>query len=481
MKLVWFRRDLRIKDNPALADACRTGEPVAAIYVATPEQWKSHFVSPRQADLIQRRLEVIRQELEALNIPMLFKVVDNFSDIPVLLAEICQQYQVSDVYCNRDYEYDEIDRDNAVAGTLSLTRIGFHVFDGKCILPPGSVTTGAGKPFQVFTPFKKAWLKIIQSTDYSPLKQPGQIAPTALTKSLIDEAKEIDLRYWHEDSLSWPVDDNTIIQRLRDYCSYRVTKYHQLRDIPSEPATSQLSAYLAIGAISPRQCLARLITEHRDCFSDVKEGPQTWLSEIIWREFYQHVIAINPDLCKGEAFLCWETHISWKHDEILFEKWKQGKTGVPIVDAGMRQLNETGWMHNRLRMIVASFLVKDLHIDWRWGEQYFMSKLIDGDFASNNGGWQWSASVGLDAQPYFRIFNPFTQSKKFDPEGIFIRRWVKELESVSAKHIHEPYNKGYATGSPLSYPKPIVDHSLARKEALSFFEAAKNHKSEQRA
>ncbi|RXJ74596.1 deoxyribodipyrimidine photo-lyase [Veronia nyctiphanis] len=468
MKLVWFRRDLRVKDNPALHEACKTGEPTIALYTATPEQWKQHDLSPRQADFIQRRLEVLRNDLAALNIPLLFKVVDDFSGLPAYLAEVCQQYQVSDVYCNIDYEFDEVDRDNAVAGTLSLTRTGFHAFHGKCILPPGSVLTGGGKSFQVFTPFKRAWLKLVQSTDYSPVKPPLPISPTALTKALIEDAKEIDLRYWYEDSVSWPVDDNTIIQRLRDYCSYRVTSYDALRDIPSEPATSQLSAYLAIGAISPRQCLARLLTEHPNAFDDSKQGPQVWLSELIWREFYQHVTASNPSLSKGKACLSWESNIEWKHDEILFERWKQGKTGVPIVDAGMRQLNETGWMHNRLRMIVASFLVKDLHIDWRWGERYFMQKLIDGDFAANNGGWQWSASVGLDAQPYFRIFNPFTQSKKFDPEGIFIRRWVKELENIPEKFIHDPYHKNYGSDVSLSYPKPIVDHALRERRHFPF-------------
>ena len=220
-----------------------------------------------------------------------------------------------------------------------------------------------------------------------------------------------------------------IRDRLRDFCRERVQDYDRKRDIPGEPGTSRLSAALAIGLLSPRQCLARLQAE-QETANESASGPHVWLSELIWREFYQHVAFHFPRVVKGRAFKEETDAIRWRDDEADFQAWCEGRTGFPIVDAGMRQLKQTGWMHNRLRMITASFLVKDLHIDWRRGERYFMSQLIDGEFASNNGGWQWAASTGTDAAPYFRVFNPTTQGKRFDPEGHFIRQYVPELLSL---------------------------------------------------
>ncbi|EOD81195.1 Deoxyribodipyrimidine photolyase [Grimontia indica] len=481
MKLVWFRRDLRIKDNIALTEACRSGEPVIAIYYETPIQWRSHRLAPIQADLIRRRLVVLQQELEALNIPLLVRSVDSYKDINYSLAQLCQQYQIADIYCTRDYESDEVDRDNSIAGMLSLTGTQLHRFDYKCIFAPGTVTNGAGNTYRVFTPFKKAWIAKARGENIAPLSAPEPVQTNALTSSLLRQPCNVSFRYPQRDSVGWPIDDSAIIQRLRDFCRYRVDQYDTTRDFPAVPATSQLSPYLAIGALSPRQCLARLLVEEQSCFDKDSGGANVWLSELVWREFYQHIIAAYTDISKGKAFLDWTETIEWNRDELLFERWKQGRTGFPIVDAAMRQLKDTGWMHNRLRMIVASFLVKDLHIDWRWGEQYFMSKLIDGDFAANNGGWQWSASVGTDAQPYFRVFNPTAQSKKFDPNVRFIRRWLKELESVPDKSLHEPHVWAEKNGIELSYPKPVVDHKLARERAIQMFEMAKSYQNTHRA
>ncbi|AMG29223.1 deoxyribodipyrimidine photo-lyase [Grimontia hollisae] len=481
MKLVWFRRDLRVKDNVALTEACKSGEPVIAIYYETPVQWKAHALAPMQADLIQRRLVTLRQELETLNIPLLFRSVDRYKDINQSLAQLCQQYQIADIFCTRDYETDEVDRDNAIAGMLSLTGTTLHRFDYKCIFAPGMVTNGAGNTYRVFTPFKKAWITQATQLDLSPIGAPSPVKTDALTSALLRQPCQIAFRYPQCDSVGWPIDDSAIIQRLRDFCRYRVDHYQATRDFPAIPGTSQLSPYLAIGAISPRQCLARLLAEVPNCMEKDAGGAHVWLSELIWREFYQHIAAAYIDVSKGKAFQDWTDNIEWNRDELQFQRWKQGKTGFPIVDAAMRQLNDTGWMHNRLRMIVASFLVKDLHIDWRWGERYFMSKLIDGDFAANNGGWQWSASTGTDAQPYFRVFNPASQSKKFDPNVRFIRRWLKELESVPDSALHTPHIWAEKKGIELSYPAPIVDHKTARISAIEMFEMAKNYQSTQRA
>ncbi|MFL7026134.1 deoxyribodipyrimidine photo-lyase [Enterovibrio norvegicus] len=480
MKLVWFRRDLRVKDNLALTEACKSGEPVIAVYYETPLQWEKYCNAPIQADLIRRRLQVLRTELEALNIPLMVRCADYYSDINPLIAQLCQQYQVSDVFCTRDHEIDEISRDNAIAGLLSLTGTCFHAFDYKCVFAPGSIMNGSGSMYRVFTPFKKTWLAKLALHGVSPLPSPEPVQASSITSGMLRGQGDIELHYRQDDSVSWPVDDSAIIQRLRDFCRYRVEQYENLRDFPAIPATSQLSPYLAIGAVSPRQCIARLMLEAKDCLEKGTSGANVWLSEIVWREFYQHITATYPAISRGKAFLEWTDNIEWNQDELLFERWKQGKTGYPIVDAAMRQLNETGWMHNRLRMIVASFLVKDLHIDWRWGERYFNWKLIDGDFAANNGGWQWSASVGTDAQPYFRVFNPTTQGKKFDPNARFIRRWLKELETVPDKSIHEPHKWAEKNGIELSYVKPIVDHKLARLKAIEMFETAKSGQSKQR-
>ena len=250
---------------------------------------------------------------------------------------------------------------------------------------------------------------------------------------------------------------------MRDFCRERADAYRGKGDFPAETGTSKLSAALALGLISPRQCLARLHAEAGDSIWDPKSNPGTWLNELLWRAFYHQVAFHFPRVVMGRAFQPETEAIAWGNDPELFAAWQQGLTGYPIVDAGMRQLAETGWMHNRLRMITASFLCKHLHIDWRWGERHFLQQLIDADFASNNGGWQWAASTGTDAAPYFRIFNPTTQSQRFDARGRFIRHYVPELAELSDKAIHQPG----ATGI---YPGPIVDHRASRETTLALFQ-----------
>jgi deoxyribodipyrimidine photo-lyase len=246
----------------------------------------------------------------------------------------------------------------------------------------------------------------------------------------------------------------------------RVSNYDETRDIPGVDGTSQLSPYLAIGALSPRQIIDALQHAHPNALSDTA-GVGTFISEICWRDFYRNLIVEVPRLSMDKPFKLNTLGLPWSNDTEAFERWKAGQTGIPIVDAAMRQLNETGWMHNRCRMITAMFLTKNLFINWRWGEDYFMNQLIDGDLASNNGGWQWSASTGTDAAPYFRIMNPVSQSLKFDPSGDYIRRWVPELTNLDNKSIHEPYAKGPRPG--LNYPQPLVDLKQSRQRAIDVF------------
>ncbi len=268
----------------------------------------------------------------------------------------------------------------------------------------------------------------------------------------------------------WPVNDEAIHTRLQHFIADQVQYYKAERDIPSLDGTSQLSPYLNIGALSIRQCIQALFQDSNGYFQLNHEGQQTWLDELLWREFYQHTLYDFPKLSKHQPFKDSTQNIQWRDAPKDLEAWQQGQTGIPIVDAGMRQLLATGWMHNRVRMISAMFLTKNLLVDWRLGEAWFMQHLIDGDLAANNGGWQWCASTGMDAAPYFRIFNPINQSQRFDPNGEYIKTWLPELAHLDAKTIHEPYAKH--PNLKLNYPKQIVDLKSSRARAIEAFKSA---------
>ncbi len=470
MVLVWFRRDLRTLDHSALKAALDSGHPVIACFIATPQQWREHHMAPMQADLMARRLEHLNQELAELNIPLLYQEVAKFSDCVDVIKGWANVVNATDVMANIHYEVNEQALDHDVSYSLNQSGIGFELFHDKCVHAPSSVLNKQGAYFKVFSPFKRAWLQKFQLPKVSKPRAQQPLSEDVLSL-LEDETfnEHFTFSYPRESSEHWSASTNDILNQLRMFARERSDTYKEERDFPAIDGTSQLSPYLAIGALSARQCIARLFAENKQ--PDLTEGKATWLSEIIWREFYQHLLVFEPKLVKGKGFIDWEEKIQWSYDEKAFERWKTGTTGYPIVDAAMRQLNQTGWMHNRLRMVVASFLTKDLHIDWRWGEAYFMSKLVDGDFAANNGGWQWSASTGCDGQPYFRIFNPVSQGEKFDADGSFVRHWVPELKSVPNKFIHKPWTwEGFSL---LDYHTPMVDHKVEREITLRLFKSAK--------
>ncbi|GAD79702.1 deoxyribodipyrimidine photo-lyase [Vibrio ezurae] len=479
--LVWFRRDLRTIDNTALiramdkvASSEAPDKGLIALFTVTPKQWQEHGVSERRQQLVVRRLEALSTELAQLRIHLRIEVVDSYQECGALISELCTRFAIEQVFANADYEVNELRRDALVKCSLERSDIPFSLYSDKCVFAPGGILTKQGRHFKVFTPFKNSWLQRFDAARLV-VRKPVALTLNALfyaehTFELPREVKKFKAAT-NVNSDCWPVDTPALLGALRLFSLQKANFYHDNRDVPSVNGTSQLSPYLALGMLSVRQCIARLLNGRNP--EQLNLGEQTWLAELIWREFYQHLIYFQPKLCKGANFLVWCDHIRWQGDIAHLIHWQQGTTGYPIVDAAMKQLNQTGWMHNRLRMIVASFLSKDLLLDWRYGERYFMNQLVDGDFAANNGGWQWSASTGCDAQPYFRVFNPVTQGQKCDPQGEFVRHWLPELSSVPDKYIHCPWL--WDEFASLDYPFPIVDHKTQRVRALQMYKEAKNN------
>ncbi|AUH01558.1 deoxyribodipyrimidine photo-lyase [Prodigiosinella confusarubida] len=469
--LVWLRNDLRLTDNLALHAACQ--DPTAnviALFIATPAQWARHDMSPRQAAFLLKNLHVLQRSLHDIGIELHYHQCADFTDSVRWLTEYCRQQRVTHLFYNYQYELNERQRDLSLEQELA-GQVICQGFDDSVLLPPGSVMTGDGEMYKVFTPFREAFIKRLLHSDIHcvPAPVPRTMAITLPLRPLTPFSYPLQTI-----NDAYPAGEKSALQRLRDFCHEQIQFYHQQRDFPAQAATSKLSPYLALGVLSPRQCINRMRIEQPDWLQQREGGAFVWFNELIWREFYRHVLAFNPSVCKRQPYIDWTQRIAWRQDPHGLAAWQRGDTGYPIVDAGMRQLNQTGWMHNRLRMICASFLVKDLLIDWREGEHYFMMQLLDGDLAANNGGWQWAASTGMDAAPYFRIFNPTVQGERFDPEGTFIRHWVPELALVPGKSIHQPHRWAESQRHQLNYPQPIVEHKQARLRALAAFKAAKD-------
>jgi deoxyribodipyrimidine photo-lyase len=470
--LVWLRADLRTIDNTALLAACADGQAdIAAIYFITPEQWQQHHVAGCRVDFELRTLQHLSQQLAALNIPLLIAETANFRNQASALLSFCQQHGFTSIYFNKQYEINELARDDAVCELLAQHQIDSYGFDDQCIVTPGKVLTTEGQFYSVFTPFKRNWLQrihqqglIVQAT---PKKRAALwLTPSAIPQHISGFTSHITLDIAQTE---WPAGEEAALEKLHHFCNEHIRHYKDKRDFPTHPGTSRLSPYLAIGAISARQCYQAAMNEQQRCGAN--DSIDQWVSELGWRDFYKHIMVGFPRVCKHQPFRRHTTALTWRQDKEAFQRWCDGQTGFPIVDAAMRQLNTLGWMHNRLRMVVSMFLTKDLFIDWRWGEQYFMERLIDGDLAANNGGWQWSASTGNDAAPYFRIFNPLLQSQKFDPNGDFIRHYVPELAHLDNKNIHMPHGKQQLLW--LDYPLPMVDHKQACAYTISQFQELK--------
>ncbi|EPQ59913.1 hypothetical protein GLOTRDRAFT_26515, partial [Gloeophyllum trabeum ATCC 11539] len=495
----WMRmEDLRVSDNRALsrasAQAQKEGVPLIVVFIISPQDYVAHDRSPRRIDFTLRNLVDIKTRLASLHIPLYVTEHKPRRDIPRLLIDLLQQWNARSLHANIEYEVDELRRDIAVCRLAKGAQIRTDFVHDRCLVDPGAVFTKDGRVYTVYSPFQRNWLNVLNSNlkwiVEAPLPQPNgeAIYSHNTLKELFqaDVPSEVEgFKCRDKETMTkvWPSGEEAANQMLQMFlCTKartsqmglanplsegaepsdkksRAVAYKDSRDKADKDTTSRLSPYLAAGVISARECVrqamklqgAKKVQATRDT------GLGTWLMEIAWRDFYNHVLAAYPRVSMGRPFQEKYADVKWEVNEEHLQAWKEGRTGVPIVDAGMRQANKMGWMHNRMRMITAMYLVKDLMIDWRLGEK------ADGDLASNNGGWQWSASTGTDPQPYFRIFNPYSQSEKADPTGEYIRYFVPELRNVRGSDIHNPPPK---VASKLGYPLPLVKHADARERAL---------------
>lgn len=422
----WFRRDLRLHDNNALYHSLETGTPVLCLFIFDKNILSELEDNDSRVSFIHKEISLINEQLKAKGSGVIIK----HGGPEEVWSKLIKEYNIDSVYTNRDYEPYALSRDQQIKALLEKNEISFHTFKDHVLREPGEVLKGDGTPYTVFTPFSKVWkntkpdniFESVPSADYYsnffPLKN-------------YDVVSLADMGFSNGE---FDIPDRNLDEEI-------LKKYGERRDYPAIRSTSRLGVHLRFGTVSIRE-VAREASKHSDIY----------INELIWREFYQTILWHFPRVV-SENFKTKYNAINWRNNKEEFTAWCEGQTGYPIVDAGMRELNQTGFMHNRVRMVVASFLTKHLLIDWRWGEAYFAKKLLDFELASNNGGWQWAAGTGTDAQPYFRVFNPESQTKKFDPELKYIKKWVPEFQE-------------------LSYPKPIVEHKFGRERALDTFKLA---------
>jgi deoxyribodipyrimidine photo-lyase len=485
--LVWFRRDLRVADNAALFHALKNCTKVHCVFVFDTEilqhlpsqDGRVAFIRESLVELDELlRAAALQAGAEASLAAQLGLIVlhgNTLKEIP----HLAKQIEAQAVFANHDDEPAALARDAQVRGGLANAGIAFHTYKDHVVFERQEVLTLAGNPYTVFTPYKNAWLKKIQPEDLAAhpvaehasalVPRPSQFRLPVPTLPDID-FENIDLKALHYKS------GVSGAQALLEDFIDRIDLYEETRNFPAIKGPSYLSVHLRFGTISIRQLALEAWRRYK-----TSEGASVWLSELIWRDFYAQILANFPHVTE-RCFKPDYDAIPWDHGphgKALFAAWCEGRTGYPLVDAAMAQINQTGYMHNRLRMVVASFLTKDLGVDWRWGEKYFAQHLIDFDLSANNGGWQWASSSGCDAQPYFRIFNPVTQSEKFDPKGKFIKRYLPQLAALEGADIHAPWEAKplalQAAGITLGkdYPLPVVNHAEAREKTLARYAVVK--------
>ncbi|MFZ1752321.1 MAG: deoxyribodipyrimidine photo-lyase [Caldilineaceae bacterium] len=466
----WIRRDLRLADNRALTEAVRQAGAAKAgvipLFVFDPALLNSAYTGQKWIDFLTGGLISLHESLLQRGSRLVVRRGDPLAVLQLVMAES----GATAIYAQADHSPYAVQRDARISAALPL-----HLVAGVTALPPGTVVKADGTPYTVFTPFKKRWLSLSPASREPLLPSPARLStPESIASEVLPSLA---------DTPSFPPGEEAAWARLTAFTQGAhapIFDYANTRNRPDWDDTSRLSPYLRLGMLSPRQALvAAQAAGQRAETPAQRAGVETWISELIWREFFVSILHHFPGVRRA-SFRPDYAEIDWRNDRDEFAAWCTGRTGYPFVDAALRQLTTTGWMHNRARMVVASFLVKHLLIDWRWGERFFMQHLLDGDPAANNGGWQWVAGTGTDAAPYFRVFNPITQSRKFDPDGAYIRRWVPELADVPTPAIHTPWKMsageqaraGCHTGT--DYPSPLVEHAFARQRALETYKAALN-------
>lgn len=470
--LVWFRRDLRDFDHAALYHALKSSQQVFCIFVFDTE------ILDLLINKADRRVEFIWESVNELKTAL----QKNGADLIVkyglareIIPQLARELQVNTVFTNRDYEPAAVARDADVASHLARHEIAFQSFKDQVIFEKDEILSLSNKPYSVFTPYKNAHRKKLNAFYLSAypvekyLHNLAKITPEKLVNLEAMGFERTNLK-----ALRLPTGMTGGKQLFEDFQN-RINRYKEARDFPAIKGASYLSVHLRFGTVSIRHLA-------RTAWNMAGSGAEIWLNELIWRDFYAQILYHNPQVAAGKSFKAEFEHLQFSNNQALFKAWCEGKTGFPIIDAAMRQINQTGYMHNRLRMVAASFLVKDLLVDWRWGERYFAENLIDFDLSANNGGWQWAASTGCDAQPWFRIFNPETQSERFDASGKFIRKYVPELVNCSDQEIHSPWKIPPLRQQSIQviigkdYPLPIVNHAEQRILALDLYKSCNLNK-----
>lgn len=478
----WFRRDLRFYGNSALRKNWQVNEgKVVGLFCFDKKFLDRKDFSNNRFAFFLETLKSLKNDLKEMGSDLL--VID---ELPLEFFSKIKNYlnkniELNLVTYNRDYEPFARNRDSELNDLFKASSIPFETFRDHLVFEPGEVVKEKNEPYQIYSPFARKWLEQLSTSDNHARVNPDFTGIKNLLKdkrpeklftlscqevfkpSLKDSLEDFLLENKKNVTIQIPKAGRSEVIRCLESFKSKIKKYSIDRDFPFEEGTSRVSTFLKNGSLTVPQVISYFKLQNDLNFKS-ENSQVKFLKELIWREFYYHILYFYPEV-ENQSFIPKFKNICWVNDKTMFQKWCDGMTGFPIVDAGMRELKSTGWMHNRVRMIVASFLTKDLLIDWRWGENYFMKYLLDGDLAPNNGGWQWAASTGCDPQPYFRIFNPWLQSKKFDPKGDYIRKYVPELRELGLKQIHEPHLSELKTG----YPEPIVDHNLQRQKALTLY------------
>ncbi|MDA8526755.1 deoxyribodipyrimidine photo-lyase [Gammaproteobacteria bacterium] len=465
--IVWFRTDLRIDDNPALNAAVNNCDEVLALYIFSKLQWNMHNESNIKHEFLLENLSKLKDSLEELSIPLIAINTDTYKTLPQDLLSFSIEKKIDHVFINNEFGFNETARDQNSRELLRNYNIQFSSFNDQVVYEPGFLKTSQGKPFSVFTPFKKRWIENFDM-NFLDLAKPLKLKKPSVYQSNLSNLKFAKTHSANIDL--WPAGESAAKQKLKHFLQSKAQRYSESRNSPFIDGTSRISPYLALGILSPKRCILEGLKLNNFEFTSGNKGICKWIDEIVWREFYRNIMHSFPKVSQNQPFQDYTKSIQWRHSNKELEAFYAGKTGFPIVDAGIRQMFSEGWMHNRLRMVVAMFFTKNMLHDWRLGEKFFMQHLIDGDFSSNNGGWQWSSSTGTDSAPYFRIFNPITQSQNFDPHGEFIKTFIPELKDVPVSQIHQPKSDLFTS---TNYPEPMLDLKESRLRAIQAFKDAR--------